>query len=192
MMHEKRIGLFETANSKFLNLQSDLITSGVSERTLCGALMLYLYEEIKGTDFSNYYVDVEYNRNMGKVKTIVNEDFKAIAINCDLIIHSRGRCLNEDNLIAIEMKKSTNKKSEKLKDKNRLIALTKDTFDDVWSFDGTTLPEHVCRYGLGVYYEVNVNRKQVTLGTILKVNCLLLRQLNYANNVALASSGKLV
>ncbi|MEK3699087.1 hypothetical protein NYE33_19120 [Paenibacillus sp. FSL R10-2199] len=52
------------------------------------------------------------------------------------------------------MKKSTNRNSEKIKDKNRLIALTKDTFDMVWSFDGTSLLEHVCRYKLGVYYEV--------------------------------------
>lgn len=59
------------------------------------------------------------------------------------------------------MKKSTNRNSEKIKDKNRLIALTKDTFDNVWSFDGTSLPEHVCRYKLGVYYEVNISRREV-------------------------------
>lgn len=29
--------------------------------------------------------------------------------------------------------------------------------DDIWSFDGKALPEHVCRYILGVYYEIISN-----------------------------------
>ncbi len=35
------------------------------------------------------------------------------------------------------------------------MALTKDSYEDIWSFDGKTLPEHVCRYALGIYYDVN-------------------------------------
>ncbi|MFE0557022.1 hypothetical protein ACFW1P_13975 [Paenibacillus sp. NPDC058910] len=153
--------IFENANKKFLNNEVDLILSGVSERTLCGSLMRYLQEEIKETNYSKYHVDVEYNRNKGKVKTIIDQNIEVIPINCDIIVHSRGEILEQDNLIAIEMKKSTNRNSEKIKDKNRLIALTKDTFDDVWSFDGTNLPEHVCRYKLGVYYEVNIRQREV-------------------------------
>ena len=42
----------------------------VSERTLCGALMIEIHEELKRTKFSDYFVDVEYNRNIGgKLKT---------------------------------------------------------------------------------------------------------------------------
>ena len=67
------------------------------------------------------------------------------------------------NLIAIEMKKSTALRLEKAKDKERLIALTKDSFDDVWSFDGKVLPEHVCRYILGVYYEINFHRQSIII-----------------------------
>ena len=70
-------------------------------------------------------------------------------------MHSRGNHIEQDNLIAIEMKKSNASEEEKQKDKDRLKALTKDSFDDVWSFDGTTLPEHVCRYLIGIYYEIN-------------------------------------
>ncbi|MFL0375440.1 hypothetical protein ACH0BY_16040 [Paenibacillus amylolyticus] len=153
--------IFENANKVFLNNQVDLILSGVSERTLCGSLMRYLQEEIKKTNYSKYHVDVEYNRNRGKVKTIINQNIEVMPINCDIIVHSRGEIPEQDNLIAIEMKKSTNRNSEKIKDKNRLIALTKDTFDDVWSFDGRNLPEHVCRYKLGVYYEVNIGQREV-------------------------------
>ena len=130
--------------------------------------MIYLQEQLKGTSYSGYYVDVEYNRNNGKVKTIINENIEVIPINCDIIIHSRGENIYQDNLIALEMKKSVNRESEKIKDKNRLIALTKDTFDDVWSFDGTNLPEHVCRYGLGVYYEINVAKRKVDMEYYIK------------------------
>ena len=59
------IEVFEQANNCFLER-----LKGVSERTLCGALMLHLYEAIKRTNYQNYFVDVEYNRNGGKLKTI--------------------------------------------------------------------------------------------------------------------------
>lgn len=43
----------------------------VSERTLCGALMIEIHEELKRTKFSDYFVDVEYNHNIGgKLKTL--------------------------------------------------------------------------------------------------------------------------
>src|SRR5699024_5877495 len=60
-----------------------------------------------------------------------------------------------DNLIALEMKKSYRPMKEKENDKARLVALTKDSYDGVWSFDGKTLPEHVCGYDLGIYYEID-------------------------------------
>jgi hypothetical protein len=33
----------------------------------------------------------------------------------------------------------------------------------LWSYDGKALPEHVCRYLLGVYYEVDVFNRFVKL-----------------------------
>jgi hypothetical protein len=39
--------------------------------------------------------------------------------------------------------------------------LTKNFFDDVW--DGKGLPEHVCRYILGVYYEINYYREYILI-----------------------------
>ena len=74
-------------------------------------------------------------------------------------MHGNVKHIEQDNLISVEMKKSNNSIDEKLKDRERLKALTRDSFDDVWSFDGTTLPEHVCRYIIGIYYEINFRQK---------------------------------
>jgi hypothetical protein len=67
----------------------------------------------------------------------------------------------QDNLIAVEMKKSSRPRREKEADRERLIALTADSFDNIWSFDGHTLPEHVCRYVLGVYYEIDLLKQKI-------------------------------
>lgn len=85
-----------------------------------------------------------------------------IKINCDLIVHSRGEYVRRDNLIAIEMKKAYRSKKSKDSDRDRLKALTKESYD-IFSADGKTLPEHVCGYGLGVYYEVNYKKSQILL-----------------------------
>ena len=160
--------LFKLANSDLINFDKDLFDTKVSERTLCGALMLHLHERKKQTSYSNYYVDVEYNRNKnGSLKTIVKTiqgpKSNIIKINCDLIVHSRGECIEQDNLIAIEMKKSDRPKKDKDSNSERLKCLTKDSFDDTWTFDGKSLPDHVCRYIIGIYYEINYDKRQIEL-----------------------------
>ena len=156
--------LFLKANKNFLEKDRKLLIDKVSERTLCGALMFKLYEVLKETEYSNYYVDVEYNRNEGEVKTIYNGRAEVIKVNCDLIVHSRGENTMQDNLIAIEMKKNEQPFFEKEDDRIRLSCLTKDSFDDnIWSYDGKTLPKHVCRYKIGIFYEVNLNRMSLKL-----------------------------
>ena len=111
----------------------------------------------------NYHVDVEYNRNQGRIKTIIADDFSIVNITCDLIVHSRGENIEQDNLICLEMKKSSRPNKEKIKDKERVRILTKDSYDDIWSYDGKTLPEHVCRYVLGIYYEINYGEKMISI-----------------------------
>lgn len=162
--YDEMVTLFEHANMLLIQKDKNLLDNGVSERTLCGALMIHL-NKILSEDEScyGYYVDVEYNRNKGRIKTIRNEKEQILAINCDLIVHSRGEHPEQDNLIAIEMKKSTRKQEDKNRDRERLVALTKDSFDDVWAFDGRNLPEHVCGYVLGVYYEIHYGRKQISI-----------------------------
>ena len=167
--------IFEKANKSFLKNNKQLFETEVSERSLCGALMLELYEALKNTQYNNYYVDVEYNRNVnGKVKTlkktISDSEIQVVTINCDLIIHSRGELI-EDNLLALEMKKSKRSKEEKIKDKERLECLTKDPYKDVWSYDGRVHPEHVCGYKLGVYYEINFSQGTISIEYYRKGYC---------------------
>lgn len=108
------------------------------------------------TRYFEYFVDVEYNRNAGgKLKTFkrtINEvEEQIVTINCDLLVHSRGQKKNCDNLIALEMKKSTASKCAKESDRNRIECLTKNPEQDVWSYGGVVFPEHVCGYKLGIY-----------------------------------------
>ena len=62
----------------------------MSERSLCNALAQCIFLEISNSKYSKYYVDTEYNRNNGKVKTIYNDDLKAVSIVCDLIVQENG------------------------------------------------------------------------------------------------------
>ena len=158
--------IFEKVNKSFISKNEMLFETRVSERTLCGALMIELHEVLKRTIYSDYFVDVEYNRNVGGAlktlkKTIRGMDEQIVTINCDLIVHSRGQNVSCDNLVALEMKKSTGRRCDKDSDRNRLECLTKSPEQDIWSFGGKVLPEHVCGYGLGVYYEVNFRRKTI-------------------------------
>jgi hypothetical protein len=91
-----------------------------------------------------------------------------VSVTCDLIVHSRGENVKSDNLIAIEMKKATSPLLEKEKDKTRLIALTKDSYDGVWSNEGKTFPEHVCGYALDIYYEINISKRSLSIEYYVK------------------------
>lgn len=160
--------IFEQANEQLLNLDIDLFESQVSEQTICGALAIRLHDILKDTQYSKYYVDIEYNRNRGgkfkkMSKSIQGPGEKIIRIKADLIVHSRGECVERDNLLALEMKKSYRSKKEKDADRNRLECLTKDSFNHEWSFDGTEPPEHVCRYAIGIYYEIDFDKRTISL-----------------------------
>jgi hypothetical protein len=152
--------LFDASFERFLDEEQGNILNGVSERNLCGRLALNL-EMMKGEfDLQGYYVDIEYNRNQnGRVKTIIDGHFQIVPITCDIILHSRGEIVARDNLMAIEMKKSTRPMIEKERDKVRLTALTKVSYNDVWSADGKTLPEHVCGYAIGLFIELDISAR---------------------------------
>ena len=80
----------------------------------------------------------------GRVKVMLAESLREVRIICDLILHSRGERPADDNLIAIEMKRSTRPEHEKDEDRLRLRTLTRSSYDGIWSADGVTLPEYVC------------------------------------------------
>ena len=161
--HALRLG-FDRAFGRFLANESANIRSGVSERNLCGHLGFELRVEANDPSWAGYYVDLEYNRKQGgQVKTILDERAVVVSITCDLIIHSRGQIPSCDNLIAIEMKKASHPAEAKEADRRRLRALTKTSFDGVWSADGETLPEHVCGYLLGLLIDLDGPNGRVSL-----------------------------
>lgn len=182
--YREMVELFEKANRQFLIDDLDLLENIVSERTLCGALMIQIHDLIKeDSKYKNYFVDVEYNRNKGEIKTICrtsrNSDFNIMRINCDLIVHSRGHYPEQDNLIAIEMKKASAPNREKEKDRERLMALTKSSYNDIWSADGKALPEHVCGYSLGIYYEINYIRREILIEYYRSGKCVEEYKVNF-------------
>ena len=148
--------VFEKSINLFLQHEVQEILEGVNELNNCGRLSIYLQQVALEHGLANYFADTEYNRKQnGAVKTILDGRMKVVPVNCDLILHSRGEIVTEDNLIAVEVKKRKAPKNEKEKDKDRLRALTKASYDNIWSNDGVALPEHVCGYALGVYVELD-------------------------------------
>lgn len=159
-MEELLINLFDECSDIFLEDEVENIMDDVAERNLCGRLAIHMTNKLAEYNVTGYYADPEYNRKQGgQVKTILDDEMNVITIQCDLIIHSRGRNIEQDNLIAIEMKKSTRPESEKVDDRKRLRAMTKDRDDDIYSYDGKTHPEHVCGYLLGVYMILNLAQR---------------------------------
>ena len=158
------IKLFNDTNEEFIKSEKDLILSNVSERSWYSRFSFYLEKNIKELGLKNYYTDTEYNRNDGRLKTIFdNNNLEVIPITCDIILHSRGKNKENDNLICIEMKKSIRTTIDKEMDRKRIILLTKKSYDNVWSCDGKTLPKHVCGYKLGIYYEIDIRNRIIIL-----------------------------
>ena len=149
--------LIERSLDEFFSVEAENIALGTNERNLCGRLAIHLTTLLPEFGLQNYYADTEYNRKQnGRVKTILDHRDVVVTINCDLILHSRGESIAEDNIIAFEMKKSTRPAREKDDDRDRLRAMTKSTYDDIWSKDGVTHPEHVCGYVRGVFIELDL------------------------------------
>ena len=161
------LDIFYRSFERFLTLERTNILNNVSERNLCHRLGFYLEEERRAARLDGYYVDAEYNRQQnGQIKTIVDDEAHEISITCDLILHSRGENIRNDNLIAIAMKKSDQPKREKDEDRIRLRALTKQSYDNVWFNDGITPPRYVCGYQLGPIYRAKCSQRSDHRGGI--------------------------
>jgi hypothetical protein len=163
--------LFASTLEEFVKLERENILNGVSERNLCARFASYLEKNAKNSGLKGYYADVEYNRNQGRVKTIIDDEHEVVVINCDIILHSRGeQGAAHDNLIAIEMKKAGRPEEEKRRDRLRLRALTKASYDGVWSADGETFPEHVCGYKVGYFLEIDAANRTISIEQYSKGN----------------------
>jgi hypothetical protein len=163
--------LFASTLKEFIRLERENILNGVNERNLCARLASYLEKNANNSGLEGYYADVEYNRNQGRVKTILGDEHRIVVINCDIILHSRGgRGAAHDNLIAIEMKKAGRLEEDKKRDRLRLRALTKASYDGVWSADGETFPKHVCGYKVGYFLEIDAANRSISVEQYSKGN----------------------
>ena len=89
-----------------------LFQNDLNERTITHRFAMYLQ-----LMFSDWNVDCEYNRNHDvkkelqfPVESISNDDTQAKTVFPDIIVHHRN---TDDNLLVIEVKKSTNPFSDK-------------------------------------------------------------------------------
>ena len=88
-----------------------IIENDLSERCICAKFAFYLTTAIQKSDYKDYCVDVEYNRGFdGKERSVKRMNDAPITV--DLIVHKRGYDSNYgfDNLICIEMKKTTDRR----------------------------------------------------------------------------------
>ena len=159
--------LFFKANKNFIKKNKDLITRDLSERCLCAALAHEVNKLLEVSQYSQYYCDVEYNRNKEDAKQIYKNG-KLQKVTCDLIIHSRGQ-LEKDNLIALEMKKhrgsyKTGTRYDINSDRIRLKCLTKQVFPGrTIEYEEYDLRACVCNYDFGIMYIIDENQKTITM-----------------------------
>ena len=138
---EELIDIFEKAKNEFLEKEKTIIKNDTNERTLTQRLAFYLELQLrKNIKYENYSVDCEYNRKEEDIKRLKfgkNTDKKEIYP--DIIVHQRKI---KNNLIAIEMKKTTSRKTDKIKDIEKLKALTDE--------------KNCYSYILGIYFELDI------------------------------------
>lgn len=162
MMVDELEKLFEYANQNFIKNNRTLFEIGVSERTLCGALMHELCLALDAFGYKGYYADIEYNRHVGMIrthrKTVEGPKNEEMIINTDIIVHGRGSKPERENLIALEMKKSSARNKDKRNDRNRIKSLTRAAgeYEYIEKMD-----KYVFGYELGIYYEVNLKKRNV-------------------------------
>lgn len=113
----------DRAIDAFLFLNPDLLTLDASERSITHKLAEHIQ-----LNFRDWNVDCEYNRHGISPKTLENlyeestaDEPHAYTVFPDIIVHHRG--IPDDNLVVIEVKKSSNPQSHE-KDKRKLICFT--------------------------------------------------------------------
>ena len=143
------IAILLKAVRAFAKEDKTLLDRMVSERALCGALMLKIYACLQDTQFAGYFVDVEFNKSkrlkgeeyIYELKGLPNGKY----ISTDIIVHGRGMGAMPDNLIAIEMKKKTYG-SQRYKDKRDA---------DIERLKDLSTAHYIYHYLSGAFIEIN-------------------------------------
>lgn len=148
--------ILDSLNSFFRD-DTILLNRMVSERALCGVLMLKIHTNLQRTAFAEYYVDVEFNKSMQLKGNEYIYDLKRLPngkyISTDIIVHGRGMGVVPDNLIAIEMKRKINGgeryKTRRAADIQRLKYLTN--------------LHYLYQYLLGAFIEIDFTDRKIGL-----------------------------
>jgi len=98
--------VLKNAITNFNQSEQYLIKNDLSERCICAKFASYIEKALVDSPFSDYVVDVEYNRGYDS-KDYASKKLDGKKIYADLIVHKRECDPNTgfDNLFCIEMKK---------------------------------------------------------------------------------------
>ncbi|MDH5681096.1 MAG: hypothetical protein OEZ36_05900 [Spirochaetota bacterium] len=108
MDKSKIFGLVEKALERLYKYQNYMIQNKVHERSIVFWFGIYMYELLNKSSFSEYRIDLDYNRNHADPKK--TKKFPK-GIYPDIIIHRHGE--NNHNLTVIEFKTWWNPKNSK-------------------------------------------------------------------------------
>ncbi len=137
--------IVKAAFDAFLGRHSALLDVNANERSMTHKLAEALQEVFPDMD-----VDCEYNRHGGLAKKIIAcrdeaigpDDLDAKTVYPDIVVHKRGT--DEDNLLVIEVKKSSGRRCSGW-DAEKLRAFTSEEF----------------RYQVGLYVEIDAERESI-------------------------------
>lgn len=105
------LNILVDAINNFNREEGYLIKNDLSERCICARFAMHLTTALKDTEYSDYIVDVEYNRGADGIERNTKRLYDD-PITVDLIVHKRGydTTYGFNNLICVEMKKSTDRR----------------------------------------------------------------------------------
>lgn len=143
---------YSAALGEFIKNDLQLLATIAHEQAIAHRIAKYLEEKVREEKVDERYVaDCEYNRNGNEVKRVINRLEQVIAIRADIILHSRGTVLEQDNLVAIELKMLPAEQQELDDDRERLVIMTSRDLGEMYPWNGGRLPKYVCGYKLGIY-----------------------------------------
>jgi hypothetical protein len=167
-MEDKVKDFFEEAFRRFSIHERTNILNVIHEQNLSCRLALEL-ELIKvNFGFPGYYADTEYNRQRNNIK----KSREGIKFRPDVIVHSRYEIIHRDNLIAIEMKKAGQPRTNADDNRRRLMDMTR-----------PLNPHNRDAYGyeLGMFIEINISEKMFILEEFRKGNSISVERRSLEN-----------
>ena len=148
--------IFLKANHLMFQRDIEEIRRNVSERSFCANLKEFINAVILEEGYEGYIADVEYNRGGDQLIKAIYTNNEEKPIQCDLIIHSRGK-LTDDNLLCVEVKKKDNKYKVN-EDRERLCEMTKRTLDYKTKNNRYYF---VSGYKLGIFYVYDYKKEVI-------------------------------